>query len=249
MSQINIDNVSKAFQTNIFKKKKPAVKNVSFNIHKGEVFGIIGLNGAGKSTIIKMISGFIRPDKGDIFVSGRQAYDPKSRLKMGFLSENPCFYNNLSVLELLQFSASSSNLRKNIAKQQITKLLNIVDLYDVRKHKLKTFSKGMIQRVGICFALVNDPEIIVMDEPMSGLDPLGRKMLADLIIKLKKQGKTILFCSHILSDIERICDRVAIMDKGSLKKIFNSSQISDNSMEKIFLNTILKIAPENNSKG
>ncbi|MBT6338858.1 MAG: ABC transporter ATP-binding protein [Desulfobacula sp.] len=238
MAKIILKNISKSYRSDFKRKKIIAVNDVSLNINQGEIFGVIGVNGAGKSTIIKMIQGFIRPDHGEILVCDKKPSDPNSRLKMGYLPENPYFYDNLSVLELLQFSAAASGIQKHIAEKQIDHLLNIVDLHDVRKHKLRTFSKGMTQRAGICFALVHHPEIVILDEPMSGLDPPGRKMVIDLIKSLKEQGKTILFCSHILNDVERICDRVAVMDKGRLKKIFRSDEIVANSMEEIFLNII-----------
>ena len=219
-------------------KKKRAVSNVSLEINRGEIFGIIGVNGAGKSTVIKMLQGFIRPDNGEILIDKKNPFDPVSRLNMGYLPENPYFYSNLTALELLRFSTSASGVQKHLAEERIKSLLETVDLYASRKQRLKTFSKGMIQRVGICFALVHDPEIIVLDEPMSGLDPLGRKMVIDLIQNLRTQGKTILFCSHILNDVERICDRVAIMDKGSLKQIYTKNDLGSQTMEEVFLNTI-----------
>lgn len=238
MAKIILKNIFKSYRSDFKKKKKIAVKDVSFRINQGEIFGVIGVNGAGKSTIIKMIQGFIRPDQGEILVGGKEPADPDSRLKMGYLPENPCFYDNLSVLELLQFSAAASGVEKHEAKKQINRLLQIVDLHGVRNQKLRTFSKGMTQRAGICFALVHNPDIVILDEPMSGLDPPGRKMVIDLIKNLQKQGKTILFCSHILNDVERICNRVAVMDAGCLKKIFKSDEIVANSMEEIFLNII-----------
>ena len=190
MAKIILKNISKSYRSDFKRKKIIAVNDVSLNINQGEIFGVIGVNGAGKSTIIKMIQGFIRPDHGEILVCDKKPSDPNSRLKMGYLPENPYFYDNLSVLELLQFSAAASGIQKHIAEKQIDHLLNIVDLHDVRKHKLRTFSKGMTQRAGICFALVHHPEIVILDEPMSGLDPPGRKMVIDLIKSLKEQGKT-----------------------------------------------------------
>ncbi len=219
-------------------RKKKAVENVSLDIDSGEIFGIIGANGAGKSTVIKMIQGFIRQDKGDILIDSKKPFDPVSRLKMGYLPENPYFYTNLTALELLRFSTSASGTPRQLAEDRIKSLLMTVDLYASRKQRLKTFSKGMIQRAGICFALVHDPQVVVLDEPMSGLDPLGRKMVIDLIQNLRLQGKTILFCSHILNDVERICDRVAIMDKGCLKQIYTKNDLRSQTMEEVFLHTI-----------
>nr|WP_321400274.1 ABC transporter ATP-binding protein [uncultured Desulfobacter sp.] len=235
---ILLKKITKSYSSGFLRKKKTAVENVSLDIQAGEIFGIIGANGAGKSTIIKMILGFIRPDTGSLTIENKQPSDPQSRRNMGYLPENPYFYHNLTVIELLRFSATASGLSKSLAQERINLLLENVDLYEVRKRRLKTYSKGMLQRAGICSALVHDPKVVVLDEPMSGLDPLGRKMVLDLIIDLQKEGKTILFCSHILNDVERICDRVAIMDKGRLKNIYSKSALSKNTMEELFLKEI-----------
>ncbi len=239
MSEILIKNISKTYISDFKREKKTAVQDVSLSIDSAEVLGIIGRNGAGKSTIIKMIMGFIRPDKGTIAIDGKIPLDPDSRLNVGYLPENPYFYDNLTAQELLNFSSYASGLDKKTARRSIETLLKQVDLYEVRKQRLRTYSKGMTQRAGICFALVHDPEIIILDEPMSGLDPFGRKMVIDLIEDLKKRGKTVLFCSHILNDVERICDRVAIMDSGELKGIYTKQQISESEgMEELFLNVV-----------
>jgi ABC-2 type transport system ATP-binding protein len=239
MSKIVIKKISKSYISDFKRERKNAVDNISLNIDSTEVFGIIGRNGAGKSTIIKMIMGFIKPDKGDIRIDGKIPSDPDSRLKVGYLPENPYFYDNLSAEEMLKFSSTASGLDKEKARKRIDKLLQQVDLYSVRKQRLRTYSKGMTQRAGICFALVHDPDIIILDEPMSGLDPFGRKMVIDLIKDLQKRGKTVLFCSHILNDVERICNRVAIMDSGILKGIFTKQEIFEsNGMEDLFLNVV-----------
>lgn len=239
MSMITLKNISKSYRSDFKREKKIAVDNLSFEIGASESFGIIGVNGAGKSTSIKMIMGFIRPDKGNILVSGKKPSDPESRIKIGYLSENPYFYDNLTAEELLKFSCYSSGVDKKTARKKIENWLNRVGLYAERKQKLRTYSKGMTQRAGICFALVHDPDIVILDEPMSGLDPLGRKLVIDLIGDLKDKGKTVLFCSHILNDVERICDRVAIMDAGNLIGIFTKQDIvNSKGMEELFLNAI-----------
>lgn len=244
MPEIFINNISKTYISDFKRQKKTAVENVSLAIDSAEVFGIIGRNGAGKSTVIKMIMGFIRPDTGEIVIDGKKPSDPDSRLNVGYLPENPYFYDNLSAEELLKFSSYASGLDKKTAKKRIKILLEQVGLYSERKQKLRTYSKGMTQRAGICFALVHDPDIIILDEPMSGLDPFGRKMVIDIIEDLKKRGKTVLFCSHILNDVERICDRVAIMDSGKLEGIFAKQEILENNgMEELFLKVVREKTP------
>lgn len=225
MTIISIDKLSKTFFTGIRRKKKTAVDQVSLDIEVGEIFGIIGVNGAGKSSTIKMTLGFINPDSGKILVTGKRPSDPQSRETIGYLPENPYFYDHLTVEELLKFGANASGMNRSTAKIRIDELLDRVSLLKEKKHKLRSFSKGMTQRAGLCFALVHDPEIVILDEPMSGLDPVGRKMVIDLIMDLKNNGKTVLFCSHILSDVERICDRVAIMDQGKVKALLAREEI------------------------
>lgn len=225
MSTIHLTNLSKTFVTGIRRKKKQAVKDVTLSIESGEIFGIIGVNGAGKSSILKMVMGFIKPDSGLISISDRNPSDPESRRQIGYLPENPYFYDHLTAEELLRFGASASGLDREETGKRAEELLKQVHLFDDRKQKLRSYSKGMTQRAGICYALIHDPRIVILDEPMSGLDPLGRKMMIELILDLKKNGKTVLFCSHILSDVERICDRVAIMDQGRVKSILTRHDI------------------------
>jgi len=243
---INIENISKTFVTSFTRKKTPAVQAVFLNIKQGEIFGIVGPNGAGKSTVLKMLMGFIRPDKGEILLAGKHPADPDSRTCVGYLPENPYFYDHLSAMELMKFSALAAGVPSREIVSRTEQLLKRVNLQSAAKRKMRSYSKGMTQRAGLCFALVHDPDIVVLDEPMSGLDPLGRKMVVDLILDLKKKGKTILFCSHILSDVERICDRMAIMVHGKLHKILDKKDLAKkddqvcatNALESIFLKTI-----------
>ena len=244
--------VNKYFVTSFLRKKVHAVVDLTLSVQTGEILGIVGPNGAGKSTLLKMLMGFIRYDTGAITIAGKTPADPKIRTNMGYLPENPYYYDHLSAEDLMMFSAKTAGVPSGLIKPNIDKLLDMLNLTHARKRKLRNYSKGMTQRAGICFALVHSPDLIIFDEPMSGLDPIGRKLVVDLVLDLKKQGKTILFCSHILNDIERICDRIAIMDKGQLKKMlskdelvgesgseFKSTGINiENRLERIFLDTV-----------
>lgn len=224
---LDIQNVSKTFITSFTRKKIQAVKDFSLSIDQGEIFGIVGPNGAGKSTVLKMLMGFIRPDKGKISLLGKEPGDPESREHCGYLPENPYFYDHLSAFELMRFSARASAMPPDNITPRIDRLLKLTGLESAKNRRLRSYSKGMIQRAGICFALVHDPDIVVLDEPMSGLDPLGQRMVVDIILDLKKRGKTVLFCSHILSDVERICDRTGIMVHGRLRKILQKKELLD----------------------
>lgn len=239
------DKVSKTFDAGLRKNKVNAVVELSFEVSKGEVFGIVGPNGAGKSTLLKMFMGFIRPSSGTIRLFGKSPQDPNSRNQLGYLPENPCFYEHLSAIELMRFSARVSGCSKRTTEERIDKLLKLLNIEHAKDRRIRGYSKGMVQRTGICFALIHDPDLIILDEPMSGLDPVGRKLLVDLILDLKKQGKTILFCSHILNDVERLCDRVAVMHQGQLKAILSQKDLaaeqaktSENILEKLFLELI-----------
>lgn len=241
------DQVSKVFDLGLGKDKVKAVSDLTFDVPKGEVFGIIGPNGAGKSTLLKMFMGFITPTSGSISLFGRSPDDPQSRNRLGYLPENPCFYEHLSAVELMRFSAKVSGCKKDETENRINNLLKLLNIEHAKDRRIRSYSKGMVQRAGICFALIHDPDLVILDEPMSGLDPVGRKLLVDLILDLKKQGKTILFCSHILNDVERLCDRVAVMHQGKLEVLLTQKDLvdeqaktKDNVLEKLFLEQIKK---------
>ncbi|NOX33897.1 MAG: ABC transporter ATP-binding protein [Deltaproteobacteria bacterium] len=250
--EVIFNKVNKTFISSFTRKKVRAVADLNLSVKTGEILGIVGPNGAGKSTLLKMLMGFIRHDSGTIFIGEKSPSDPEARLQIGYLPENPYYYDHLSAEDLMVFSATTSGMAKQDIKHRIDTLLKTMNLEHARKRRLRTYSKGMMQRAGICFALVHDPDLIIFDEPMSGLDPLGRKLVVDMVLDLKNKGKTILFCSHILNDVERLCDRMAIMDKGYLKKILSRKElmakldvqmakadgIETNILEKIFLDTI-----------
>lgn len=209
--------VTKSYRQGFLQRKsKPALLDFNLSIHSGEVVGIVGPNGAGKSTVIKILMGFIRPDSGQVTIAGRNATTPASHATVGYLPENPCLYRNLSLSDHLNFAAGLAKIPAREKKQRIDQLLTTVDLTSWATTPIRRFSKGMTQRAALAYALFLQPQILILDEPMSGLDPIGRQLVVDIIRDYHSQGNTILFCSHILSDVERICNRIAIMNKGKL---------------------------------
>lgn len=228
---VRFTSIYKSFSSSFPRKKVDAVVDLNLTIESGEIFGIIGPNGAGKSTLLKMLMGFIRPSAGEISVFGQSPSNPKIKHKIGYLPENPYYYDHLSAEELMQFSARTSGMQREEIGPRIDQLLQVMSLDHARKRKLRSYSKGMTQRAGICFALVHDPELVIFDEPMSGLDPIGRKDVVNLVLDLKRKGKTVLFCSHILNDVEKLCDRMAIMNKGRLLRVMTREELKNSSQE------------------
>lgn len=214
---LEINDIAKTFHTGFFRKKVHAVRSVSFEIQRGEIFGLVGPNGAGKSTAIKMLLGLVRPDRGDIRMFGQPIDDVSLRNRIGYLPENPMLYEHLNALELLDFYGGLFGLSRRDRRARSLELLELVGLSHALDRPVSKFSKGMKQRAGIAQALINDPDLVILDEPQSGLDPLGRREIRDLVLDLRKSGKTILFCSHILPDVQDICDRVAMMYQGEVK--------------------------------
>lgn len=188
---------------------------------KGETLGLIGANGAGKSTSIRLLMDFIRPSQGTIRLFDGSPGTPQLRRRIGYLPETANFPANLTVLDLLRFTGTTCGVPKDILRQRSQELLTLLDLWEVRRRPLRTYSKGMQQRANFAIALINDPELLILDEPMSGLDPMGRKKIIDLIGQLKEAGKTILFCSHILEDVDRLVDSILLLHKG--KKLFHGT--------------------------
>jgi ABC-2 type transport system ATP-binding protein len=220
MHAIEIQNLSKNYEVGFWKKQlRPALKALSLTVEPGETFGFLGPNGAGKTTTLKLLMGITFPTAGTARILGRDFRDPDIKQKIGFLPEQPYFYHYLSAPELLDYYAQLSGVPEKGRMQRIGELLERVGLGDAGNKQLRKFSKGMLQRVGIAQAIVHDPEIIFLDEPMSGLDPLGRHEIRELIQSLKDRGKTIFFSTHILSDAEALCDRVAVIHKGELRGI------------------------------
>lgn len=203
-----------------FKGKKltrvDALKNLDLQIEAGEVFGFLGPNGAGKSTTIKLVMGLLKPTSGKASIMGMDSTLTDSRRQVGFLPENPAFYDYLSAEEYVAFVGSQFRMDAALLKRRSDEVLKRLDLWDARKRPMRGYSKGMVQRVGLAQALVHDPEVYILDEPMSGLDPIGRSLVKDIILDLKKRGKCVFFSTHITDDVEKICDRVGVIVKGSL---------------------------------
>ena len=216
---IEVERLAKTFRIGFFMKKVEAVRDVSFTVAKGEIFGLLGPNGAGKTTTLKALTGLIRPTRGKITVLGMAVPDGRIRRRMGFLPENPYFYEYLSPFEYLVFAGALFGMGRDARRGKAEDLLARVGLAEERDRPLRRFSKGMLQRLGVAQALVNDPEVLVLDEPMSGLDPIGRREVRELILAQRAAGKTILFSSHILTDVEMICDRVAIVNRGVVTSV------------------------------
>ncbi len=194
-----------------------AVRGVTFRVERGEVFGLVGPNGAGKTTTIKALMGLIRPTAGTGTLLGHPLGHTRSRERLGYLPEQPYFYEYLNPREFLDFYGGLFPMTARERRARAEQLIDRVGLRHAVDRPIRRFSKGMVQRIGIAQALINDPELIVLDEPMSGLDPIGRKEVRDLVLELKAQGKTVFFSSHILQDVEQLCDRVAIVVKGKVR--------------------------------
>lgn len=193
-----------------------AVQNLSFEVNRGEVFGFLGRNGAGKTTTIKMICGLLLPTSGKAYINGIETVDPYSRKNLGYLPEQPYFYEYLTPQETIHFYCRLKGLDSKEREQEWFRLSELLDLKPIADIRLKNFSKGMRQKIGFAIALVGNPDLLILDEPMSGLDPVGRKHIRELIQQQKELGKTIFFSSHVLSDVELLCDRVGVLSRGKL---------------------------------
>ncbi|MBP9191036.1 MAG: ABC transporter ATP-binding protein [Ignavibacteria bacterium] len=256
MSVITTKNLSKEFSTGKFSKEKIlALNNFSFEVEGGEIFGLLGPNGAGKTTLVKILLGITFPTSGEIQIFGKNISDESYKTKVGYLPESHKFPNYFTGEEVLHFFGMLSGISKSEVKKKTDEYLKLVDMEKWRKTKIKKYSKGMLQRLGLAQSMLNNPEIIFLDEPTDGVDPIGRKEIRDILIRLKGEGKTIFLNSHLLSEVELVCDRVAILNKGVLIKsgrvdeitavsdnyIFNTTEISETVMQSllsIFKSTI-----------
>ena len=214
---IDVSGLVKTFRTGFFKNKVvEAVKGVSFEVQRGEIFGFLGPNGAGKTTTIKMLTGLIAPTGGEAFLFGERVPSPEARRRIGFLPENPYVYPYLTPREFVELCGQLSGVRGAPLRARTMEVLTQVNIAYAADRQVRRLSKGMLQRTGLAAALIADPEMLILDEPMSGLDPVGRKEVRDLIFTERDQGRTIFFSTHILSDVEAMCDRVAILREGKV---------------------------------
>ncbi len=219
MAVLELEGISKSYRTHLSLRKYWILRDLSFSVEAGEIFGFIGNNGAGKTTAIKLSLGLIFPDSGSIRLFGKDAGDPGARARVGFLPENPYFYDYLTGAEFLDFIARLFGQAADERRRRVSDLLERVGLGNRGGRQLRHYSKGMLQRIGLAQALINDPELVILDEPMSGLDPIGRREVRDLILDLKARGRTVFFSTHILSDTEMICDRVGLLVRGRMKAL------------------------------
>jgi len=219
---VETSELTKIYRTGFWMNQKiESLKNCSLRVYQGETFGLLGPNGAGKTTLLKLLLSIVRPTSGRGFLLGKPLGDRTVKQKVGYLPENAYFYDYLTGWEFLQFTAGLFQIPTEIQRQRIPLLLELVGLSKsaAQKKQLRQYSKGMLQRIGVAQAIINDPEVVFLDEPMSGLDPMGRYQIREIILSLKAQGKTIFFNSHVLSDVEKICDRIAILNAGELLSI------------------------------
>lgn len=220
MPAIEILGLEKIYRVGFWRSRpKRALHPLHLTVEGGEIFGFLGPNGAGKTTTLKLLMGLVFPSAGSARILGREWTDPQVKAQIGFLPEQPYFYDHLTAHELLEYYGQLSGVPAKQRKRRVEEILYQVGLRDVRGVQLRKFSKGMLQRVGIGQAILHDPKLVFFDEPMSGLDPMGRREVRDLMEQLKQQGKTVFFSTHILSDAEALCDRVGIIHRGELRGV------------------------------
>jgi ABC-2 type transport system ATP-binding protein len=213
---VQIEGITKTFPVPLRRQRVIAVKNLHLTIQPGEVYGLLGPNGCGKSTTLKILLGLVTPNSGRALIFGKDSREYRSRRDVGFLTENPYFYKFLTAAETLAFYGKICGLSGKTLATRIDELIELVGLRDARDRRVGGFSKGMLQRIGLAQALIQDPGLVVLDEPTAGVDPAGSHQIRDLILDLKKRGKTVLLTSHLLEQVQEICDRVGIMARGEM---------------------------------
>ncbi len=227
---IKVTDLHKSFKSEFLRREKKILKGITLSVESGEIFGYLGPNGAGKTTTLKCLLGLIFPERGDLEILGHPHLSLQAKSRLGYLPENPYFYDYLSASEFLRYYSQLHQIPKAEQGIRIAGILERVGLKEAADLQLRKFSKGMLQRVGLAQALLHEPELVLLDEPLGGLDPLGRKEIRDIIVQLKEEGRTVFLSSHILQDIEMICDRVAIIVDG---RIVNQGPLFDLISEQI----------------
>jgi ABC-2 type transport system ATP-binding protein len=239
---LSIDNLVVQYRTReVGQNGRTAVNRLTLQVQRGEVFGFLGPNGAGKTSTMNVLLGFIPPTAGSVSLFGVPVDRPIARQRIGYLPESTYYYRYLSAEELLRFYARIFGLPSDVRERRIDAVLKLVELEAVRKKTIRTYSRGMQQRVGLAQALINDPDLLILDEPTSGLDPIGRMKVRSLIQRLQQEGKTVFFSSHELGEVETVCDRVAILSQGELKTLGRVDDLVreyECDLEKIFLKVI-----------
>jgi len=234
MNAIEIQGLEKTYSVGFWRKQpKCALKPLHLTVPNGEVFGFLGPNGAGKTTTLKLLMGLMYPTAGSARILGMEINDPRMKAQIGFLPEQPYFYDYLTARELLTYYGKLSGVATRELPQRIAAVLDRVGLTSASATQLRKFSKGMLQRAGIAQAILHDPKVVFLDEPMSGLDPMGRREVRDLMVQLKQEGKTIFFSTHILSDAEALCDRVAVLHQGELRGIGTVADLTSKTQGKV----------------
>ncbi len=235
MAILRIENLTKDYVGGLGGKRFRALTDLNLEVEEGEIFGFLGPNGAGKTTTIKILLRIIFPTSGNAWICDTEISRASHMHRIGYMPENPYFYRFLTGFEFLMFYAKLTGVPVEDAKKKADELLHVVGLEHAKKTRISDYSKGMVTRVGLAQALITNPVLLLLDEPMSGLDPIGRREIRDLIIQLKEEKKTIFFCSHILADVEMLCDRIAILNKGNLVKQGTVSDILSESQAKFVL--------------
>lgn len=215
---VEVKNLTKVFSLGLKKEYVVAIDNLSFEVKAGEVYGLIGPNGSGKSTTMKVVLGLMAPSKGEAKVFGLDSGDIRARNEIGFLPENPYFYKHLTGAETLRFYGKLCGMRGRELENRVTELLKLVDLQGAANRRLGGYSKGMLQRIGLAQSLVQNPRLVILDEPTAGVDPIGSRQIRDLIMHLRDEGYTVFLCSHLLEQVQEVCDRVGILFQGRMRK-------------------------------
>ncbi len=242
MLAIQTEALCKDYRVGFWRRRRRVLHDLDLAVEAGQTFGYLGPNGAGKTTTLKILVGLVRPTAGRVWLQGQEIGPAAVRASVGFLPENPSFYDYLTGEEFLAFGARLAGLARQEAREQIPALLALVGLADSGRVQLRKYSKGMLQRIGLAQALLGNPRLVILDEPMSGLDPIGRKEVRDIILRLRGEGRTVFFSSHIIPDVEMICDRVGILVGGRLVRVGRLDELLGTEVDSIEV-TVVGLSP------